>query len=177
MRKLKLRIPWTERTDGACVHGVSNQEIAPERQMCNQYCGYLSKGSLIKFFHEVLCICPYKRNCKMKQSSAAEFQKLSQNTKFESLGKLGIFQGVCFWKWYLGPQHAYVLCSNRVTGTANWLLRRDVGVGQPGLLSVGPVNVLPVWSLHVLFFLFSILEQRTKSQGGTLAWNSRDEGI
>ena len=34
----------------------------------------------------------------MKQSSAVEFQKLSQNTQFESLGKLGIFQGVCFWK-------------------------------------------------------------------------------
>lgn len=34
----------------------------------------------------------------MKQSSAVEFQKLSQNTKFESLGKLGIFRGVWFWK-------------------------------------------------------------------------------
>ena len=145
--------------------------------MCNQYCGYLSKGSLIKFFHEVLCICPYKRNCKMKQSSAVEFQKLSQNTQFESLGKLGIFQGVCFWKWYLGTQHAYVLCSNRMTGTANWLLRRDVGGGSTRITECGTSKgAACVISARFLFF-FPILEQRTKNQGGALAWNSRDEGI
>ena len=50
-------------------------------------------------------------------------------------------------------QLAYVLCSNRMTGTANWLLRRDVGGGSTRSMERGTTKGdACVISAHFFFF-------------------------
>lgn len=80
MRKLRPKdsMNWKNRWCLSVFMEFLIKKIAPERQICNQYCEYLSKGSLISSFMKFFASVHIKETEKWKQSSAVEFQKLSK---------------------------------------------------------------------------------------------------
>lgn len=77
-------------------------------------------------------------------------------------------RSVCIFRSNIwGLATGYVLCSNTVTETTDLLLNRDVDGGSSRNTKHMASKCA---NMHVISaqFLFSISEQRTKNQGGTL---------